>query len=359
MDEPTLIRTYGNTDLPEGTPDRPLVTFAVFAYNQEKYIREAVEGAFSQTYSPLEIILSDDCSSDRTFEIMDEMAREYVGPHLVKVRRNRFNVGTALHVQYAFDESSGRLFVLAAGDDISMPERVKKLIAAWEAAGFPEGAVHSGRETFRDGQIIAQMPAKRNGFTGRELEGTAKAQWLPAAAPTCAYTRGIFERFAPLMAGGIIEDAPLFLRVALIGQFVACDEPLMRQRLHDENTGTGYSVATPARWNRFMQSKLIAFRTMQRDLAGWTGEIDPVLRCRIEQRILEVLRSVSGLILPETRPIDPLERLRLALRIATALAVASSFRLRVEYALSFLGLEWHLRLKDSLRPLLGDQRTYR
>jgi len=50
------------------TTDRPLVTFALVAYNQEQYIREAVEGAFAQTYEPLEIILSDDCSSDRTVE---------------------------------------------------------------------------------------------------------------------------------------------------------------------------------------------------------------------------------------------------------------------------------------------------
>ena len=47
------------------TAARPLVTFALFAYNQEKYIREAVEGAFSQTYEPLEIILSDDYSPVR------------------------------------------------------------------------------------------------------------------------------------------------------------------------------------------------------------------------------------------------------------------------------------------------------
>jgi glycosyltransferase involved in cell wall biosynthesis len=59
--------------------DRPLVTFALFTYNRERYIREAVEGAFSQTYSPLEIILSDDCSSDSTFEIIREMAGAYVG----------------------------------------------------------------------------------------------------------------------------------------------------------------------------------------------------------------------------------------------------------------------------------------
>ncbi len=354
MDDQAVIRTYGNANLPEGTPDRPLVTFALFAYNQEKYIREAVEAAFSQTYSPLEIILSDDCSNDRTFEIMEEMARQYCGSHLVKVRRNTVNVGTALHVQYAFDQSSGQLFVVAAGDDISISDRVKKLVATWHAAGLPEGVVHSGRETFRDGQIIAQMPPKRTEFSGRELEGAANAQWLPAAAPTCAYTRGVFDHFAPLLGGGVIEDAPLFLRVALMGHFVACGESLIRQRLHDDNTGTGYSLATPSRWNRFMLSKLIAFRTMQRDLAGWTGDIDTVLRNRIEKRILEVLRSVPGLVLPETRPIGPLERLRLALRIATALGVANSFRLRVEYALSFFGFDWHLRIKDGFRRFVGD-----
>ena len=57
-----------------------------------------MEGAFSQTYEPLEIILSDDCSSDRTFEIIEEMAREYQGPHLVKERRGERNVGVIDHV---------------------------------------------------------------------------------------------------------------------------------------------------------------------------------------------------------------------------------------------------------------------
>lgn len=36
---------------------RPLVTFALFAYNQERFIREAVEGALAQTYSPLQVVL--------------------------------------------------------------------------------------------------------------------------------------------------------------------------------------------------------------------------------------------------------------------------------------------------------------
>ena len=77
------------TNIPKLPQGRALVTFALFAYNQEKFIREAVEGAFSQTYEPLEIILSDDYSSDRTFEIIERMAAEYTGPHRVIVRYSR------------------------------------------------------------------------------------------------------------------------------------------------------------------------------------------------------------------------------------------------------------------------------
>src|SRR5260370_42237196 len=73
--------------MPESS-SKPLLTFAVAGFNQESFIREAVEAAFAQTYAPLEIVLSDDCSEDRTFEIMCEMAKAYRGPHRVVLNRN-------------------------------------------------------------------------------------------------------------------------------------------------------------------------------------------------------------------------------------------------------------------------------
>jgi glycosyltransferase involved in cell wall biosynthesis len=123
MDDQALIRTYGNTDLAEGTEERPLVTFALFAFNQEKYIREAVEGALSQTYTPLEIILSDDCSSDRTFSIIQEMALSYKGPHQVRIVRTKENLGLTRHFWLRCREAKGEIIVVAAGDDISKPKR--------------------------------------------------------------------------------------------------------------------------------------------------------------------------------------------------------------------------------------------
>src|SRR4051812_14455329 len=73
--------------------ERPLVTFVLFSYNQERYIREAVAGALAQTYQPLKIVISDDCSTDRTFEIVREMASAYTGPHKIVLRRNPKNLG--------------------------------------------------------------------------------------------------------------------------------------------------------------------------------------------------------------------------------------------------------------------------
>ena len=120
-----------SSDSSSDKDERVLVTFAIFAYNQESYIREAIEAAFSQTYEPLEIILSDDCSTDRTFEIMQEMAGSYRGTKKVLARQTHCNMGTLLHVADVAKIANGRLFILAAGDDVSKKERAEKIYGEW------------------------------------------------------------------------------------------------------------------------------------------------------------------------------------------------------------------------------------
>ena len=83
----------------------------------------------------MEIILSDDCSSDRTFAIMEEMAADYCGPHTVRVRREPSNVGTVQHVMNVARAGHGELLVIAAGDDISYPDRAGALYEAYKESG--------------------------------------------------------------------------------------------------------------------------------------------------------------------------------------------------------------------------------
>ena len=107
---------------------RPLVSFILLAYNQERYIHQAIDGALSQAYSPLEIILSDDCSPDRTFAIMQEKASAYVGPHEIVLNRNSQNLGLGRHYSRAMELAHGEIVELAAGDDISLPSRTEESV---------------------------------------------------------------------------------------------------------------------------------------------------------------------------------------------------------------------------------------
>ena len=74
---------------------RPLVTVALFSYNQEHYVGEAIASILAQDYSPLEIILSDDCSTDNTFMVMQQAAKIYSGPHKIVLNRNLINLNLA------------------------------------------------------------------------------------------------------------------------------------------------------------------------------------------------------------------------------------------------------------------------
>lgn len=240
MDDTEVIRTYGNKSLPEGTPERPLVTFAVFAYNQEKYIREAVEGAFAQTYSPLEIILSDDCSTDRTFEIMEEMARAYEGPHRVVVRREPENCGTLAHVINVANLSNGNFLVVAAGDDISLPERTDLTISVMLSQPL-DVVVVSGNDIMFDkygGEYDDQANSRKRAHYFQKQRA-----WLHGA--TACFRVDVIRKLPTPKSKVIFEDMAFMHTFAAIGfRSWYIDKPLIFRRAHDENVGhirlTGY-----------------------------------------------------------------------------------------------------------------------
>jgi len=218
-------------------PDRPLVTFALFAYNQEQYIREAIEGAFAQTYEPLEIILSDDCSSDRTFEIMQEMAEAYRGPHQLFLNRNSVNLGLARHVNEALASARGEIIVIAAGDDISRADRSDETVRILQAN--PDAVAVSFALQLIDASGQDLKRTHHSSQTGKELAAYslkdlyARRGGSPGASR--AIRQDVFARFGPLMPDCPTEDTPLLLRSLLMGRLLHSSRPAVRYRIHETN----------------------------------------------------------------------------------------------------------------------------
>lgn len=93
------------------TPAPPLISVIIPTYNRPAYLKEAIASVLSQTYTNLEVIVSDDCSSQSPASIIDS----FQDPRL-RLRRNTQNVGVGLNSTYAFVESHGK-YVASLNDD--------------------------------------------------------------------------------------------------------------------------------------------------------------------------------------------------------------------------------------------------
>lgn len=208
------------------TETMPRVTFCLFAYNQEAYIREAVLGALAQTYEPLEIIISDDCSSDRTFEIARETAADYKGPHTVNVLRNEQNLGLVGHVNKLFDLAQGELIVLAAGDDISVPERTHEIVSIWRENPTVDAICSAYIQMTETGKETGIKSLQSFKPSERWLT-TKKTFWLGCSA---AYTKRLYTHFGPMVYRAT-EDVVYYRRALLLGGVRYLEKPLVRYRM--------------------------------------------------------------------------------------------------------------------------------
>lgn len=214
---------------------RPLVTFALFAYNQERYIREAIKGAFSQNYERLEIILSDDCSEDRTFEIMQEMAEQYDGVHRVVVRQNKKNLGLAFHINEIVKAASGEIITWAAGDDVSLAHRTKRLVSPMINNSNVVGVHSTVFEIDVDGNHVGIRAQHKDTCMLSLSEVCIKG--TSVVSQSHAFRSFVFKEFG-LFREDLTNEGPVMaFRELLLGEVVYIDEPLTLYRL-----GSGVST---------------------------------------------------------------------------------------------------------------------
>lgn len=228
---------------------KPLVSYVLTAYNIENFIEESVNCAFAQTYSPLEIILSDDCSTDKTFEIMQKMANEYTGPHKILLNRNEKNLGITQHMNKAYLElANGEIIIAAHGDDISLPERTEKSLAFlnanpnFTACSF---GIHAINEY---GKFLPEHSAFVKELHTYEFNTNSVAN-IPA--PSRAFYKKTLTLFGPLNSDCPTEDELISFRSLLLGKNAFLPEIMVKYRKHAN------SSSNPKNFSKFPLEKIL------------------------------------------------------------------------------------------------------
>lgn len=215
--------------------DKPRYTLLITCYNFEKYIREAVESALAQTYEPLDIIISDDCSTDRSWEVIQETVAAYKGSHNIILNHNEKNLGFAANLNKSYALARTDWVFNQSGDDISLPTRVEECTRLIELNPNLRCVGSWYEEMNVDGKTRPQRYAQP---TAAKLSRMLIPSLIGVIT---AYHMDVFRIFGPL--GGQVwnEDAVLVLRAKLLGDVGLVEKPLVRYRFHDANMGGGKS----------------------------------------------------------------------------------------------------------------------
>ena len=107
--------------------ESPKVSVLIPSYNQENMIEQTLMSALTQDYDRLEVVVSDDASSDRTPQVLEAMQAKY--PHRLKVFLHKSNLGVTENHTRGSRECSGDFVAFLDGDDLFMPEKIKKQVA--------------------------------------------------------------------------------------------------------------------------------------------------------------------------------------------------------------------------------------
>lgn len=101
----------------------PLVSIIMSVYNEERYLLQSMKSLIGQTLSDFEIIVIDDCSNDRTTEIIESFHDERI-----RLIRNEKNQGLTKNLNKALGYCRGKYIARMDGDDISLPGRLEKQV---------------------------------------------------------------------------------------------------------------------------------------------------------------------------------------------------------------------------------------
>lgn len=255
--------------------EHPLISVALMTYNQERYVKEALQSVLNQTYANIEIIVSDDCSQDGTWDVVQKEVNAYRangGAHdIIVLNRNASNMGVARHFELILSKCHGEFVVCQAGDDASFPERVELIVEAIKSKPEVTIVYHEGVCIDGDGNVVGA--------------NTMRTSVLMPLGAMMAYSRRVYEEFEPITESGAWEDDVYARRAQMLGSEIQIKRALIKYRVGCGGISSNRDDVAIRR-SRVASGCLASARQSRRDLEYCKSRLP-------SEKYSEVLRDIN------------------------------------------------------------------
>lgn len=147
------------------------ISVVLATYNGAEFLREQLDSVLAQTLLPNEIIVSDDNSTDDTWQILEEYKANY--PNLFRIYQNENRLGAHRNFKHAFKYVTCDLVAPCDQDDIWLPEKLERCVAAlqYNDISFVFCQEMIQYENSKQSPVIHMMPSLHECIFGRVIPG--------------------------------------------------------------------------------------------------------------------------------------------------------------------------------------------
>lgn len=238
----------------------PLVTIGLPVFNGAATLAAALETLVRQDYPNLQIIISDNASTDTTLAICEKYA---LGDRRIRVMRKQANEGAVANFRTVLDAAEGEFFMWAAADDYWYPQFISRLLPALKSDSSVGVAMCAVDRRFPDGAPFDEIrfadDKNPNGLghlrlLGKILSGAKYNLFIYGLYRTPLLQRAM--RCFPEVLGG---DRQFICQMALACRFAYVDEVLLR-RTHQPKHSDAYMNAMAEKG--ILRLQLLSFAKM-------------------------------------------------------------------------------------------------
>ena len=209
----------------------PKVSVLIPAYNAEKYLGEAIESILNQTFTDFEFIIIDDCSTDKTWEIIQKYSKK--DKRIIAIK-NEENLKLSATLNKGIDICKAEYIARMDADDWSYPDRLQKQYDV--ISKDPKIGILGGAMEVCDEKLEIKNIRKYN-LSDSEIRKSL-FKYSPFCHPATIFKKEALLQYKYSIELNDAEDYDLYFRIGKNWEFANCEDTVLKYRISSAQVST-------------------------------------------------------------------------------------------------------------------------